>query len=290
MKIRYIGEPYLEINSNGTLTDVDLNGATEVVIPDTVTSIKDTAFLSCSNLTAAAIGANVRSIETDAFASCSEIRSVTIPQVVCSSRMSTFFPSAYESITNVVITEGVTDLGYRLFSGCTNMVSVTIPGSVNSIGIDAFKNCTRLATVHIADLAAWCGIAFGNTSYSADYASNPLLYSHALCLNGSVITNLVIPGGVKTIGDGAFCYCTNITTVTIPNGLTSIGMRAFSYCSNLASVTIPESLANVGQYAFYGCDSLGGVYIADIASWCDIEFAFDDMYGAAYTALSLIHI
>ena len=290
MKIRYIGEPYLEINSNGTLTDVDLNGATEVVIPDTVTSIKDTAFLSCSNLTAVTIGANVRSIETDAFVGCSEIRSVTIPQAVCSSRMSTVFPSAYQSITNVAISEGVTTLEYRLFYGCTNLVSVTMPSSVRRVEADAFLGCNKLAGVFISDLAAWCGIEFVMDSiYSSNNAANPLSYAHNLYLNGVPVSDLVIPEGVKSVSDMTFYNCTNILSVTIPEGVTNIGERAFSYCSSLTRVTISDSVKNIGQYAFFLCDNLEGVYITDLAAWCDIEFAFNDMYGAAYSANPLAY-
>ena len=290
MKIRYIGEPYLEINSNGTLTDVDLNGATEVVIPDTVTSIKDTAFLSCSNLTAVTIGANVRSIETDAFVGCSEIRSVTIPQAVCSSRMSTVFPSAYQSITNVAISEGVTTLEYRLFYGCTNLVSVTMPSSVRRVEADAFLGCNKLAGVFISDLAAWCGIEFVMDSiYSSNNAANPLRYAHNLYLNGLLISDLVIPEGVKSVSDMTFYNCTNILSVTIPEGVTNIGERAFSYCSSLTRVTISDSVKNIGQYAFFGCDKLEGVYITDLAAWCDIEFAVDEMFGAAYSANPLAY-
>ena len=290
MKIRYIGEPYLEINSNGTLTDVDLNGATEVVIPDTVTRIKDTAFLSCSNLTTVTIGANVRSIETDAFVGCSEIRSVTIPQAVCSSRMSTVFPSAYQSITNVAISEGVTTLEYRLFYGCTNLVSVAIPPSVRHVGGDAFLGCNKLVGVFISDLAAWCGIEFAMDSiYSSNNAANPLSYAHNLYLNGVPVSDLVIPNGVKSVGDMAFYNCTNILSATISDGVTSIGERAFSYCSSLTRVTISDSVKNIGQYAFFLCDNLEGVYITDLAAWCDIEFAFNDMYGAAYSANPLAY-
>ncbi len=204
--------------------------------------------------------------------------------------MSTVFPSAYQSITNVAISEGVTTLEYRLFYGCTNLVSVTMPSSVRRVEADAFLGCNKLAGVFISDLAAWCGIEFVMDSiYSSNNAANPLRYAHNLYLNGLLISDLVIPEGVKSVSDMTFYNCTNILSVTIPEGVTNIGERAFSYCSSLTRVTISDSVKNIGQYAFFLCDNLEGVYITDLAAWCDIEFAFNDMYGAAYSANPLAY-
>ena len=48
-----------------------------------------------------------------------------------------------------------------------------------------------------------------------------------LYLNGTLITDLVIPDGVTSIGDGAFYGCSGLTSVTIPDSVTSIGDYAF---------------------------------------------------------------
>lgn len=60
--------------------------------------------------------------------------------------------------------------------------------------------------------------------------SDPLKYAHKLLLNGTEITELVIPNSVTSIRNSAFHNCTNLTSVTIPNSVTSIGYGAFSNC------------------------------------------------------------
>ena len=49
--------------------------------------------------------------------------------------------SQRESIKNVIIKNGVTNIGYRAFYECTSLTSVTIPNSVMGVGGSAFTYC-----------------------------------------------------------------------------------------------------------------------------------------------------
>ena len=75
--------------------------------------------------------------------------------------------------------------------------------------------------------------------------------------------NVVIPGGVTSIGSSAFSKCSTVTSVTIPSGVTSIGSSAFHNCSKLSSVTIPDSVTYIGSYAFANCTALTSITIPD---------------------------
>lgn len=91
---------------NGILID----GTTcsgDVVIPDSVTSIGDSAFLECSDLTSIAIPNSVISIDELAFYGCSGLTSVTVP-------------------------DSVTSIGGDAFSYCSELTEITIPDSVTS--------------------------------------------------------------------------------------------------------------------------------------------------------------
>ena len=133
------------------------------------------------------------------------------------------------------------------------MTSVTIPNGVTSIGDSAFRYCDSLVAVHITDIGKWVAIDF------AGYDANPLYYAGNLYLNGELVTDLVIPDDVTSIGKYAFCGCDSLTSITIPDSVTSIGNYAFEGCSRLTSVTSGNGVTSIGASAFRNCTSLTSV-------------------------------
>ena len=61
---------------------------------------------------------------------------------------------------------------------------------------------------------------------------------------------VIIPSGVRTIGDRGFLSQTELTSVTIPDSVISIGTYAFFENYKLTSVTIPDSVTSIGDVAF----------------------------------------
>ena len=224
-ELRYDENNYKGLTTANIPASVTYNGTTY-----SVTSIGEYAFRDCSSLTSVTIPNSVTSIGNYAFLNCTGLTSVTIPN-------------------------SITSIGAYAFRDCSSLTSVTIPNSVTSIGDNAFHNCSGLTKVNITDIAAWCNIAFGNST------SNPLNNAKHLFVNDVEVTDLVIPNSVTSIGDWAFYECSSLTSVTIPNSVTSIGSRAFSGCSGLTSVTIPNSVTSIGSGAFSGCSSLTSVTI-----------------------------
>ena len=215
---------------------------TSVVIEDGVTSVGSYAFYDCEKLTSVTIPDSVTNIGNNAFEYCTELTSVTIPDSVTSIEYQAF--SVCTGLNSVTIPDGVTSIGEGAFSGCSELTSVTIPESVTSIGYEAFTGCWELTGVYIRDLAAWCSISFGDSS------ANPLYNANKLYLNNELVTDLVIPDSVTSIGDYTFPGYTGLTSVTIPDSVTSIGNNAFNDCTELTSVTIPDSVTNIGERAF----------------------------------------
>ena len=214
--------------------------------------IYSSAFRSCSSLTSVTIPDSVTSIGYEAFRNCTSLTSVTIPDSVTSIGEYAFYDCT--SLTSVTFGDGVTSIGRSAFSGCTSLTSVTIPDSVTSIGVYAFEDCTSLTSVYITDIAAWCNISFKG------YYTNPLYYAGNLYLNGELVTELVIPDSVTSIGDYAFGGCTSLTNIEIPDSVTSIGDYAFGGCTSLTNIEIPDSVTSIGKYAFYYCTALEEIY------------------------------
>lgn len=81
------------------------------------------------------------------------------------------------------------------------------------------------------------------------------------------LTSVVIPEGVVEIGSSAFSGCTNLASIVIPEGITSISCGVFCRCSKLSSISLPSSLITIGDHAFSGCAALQNITIpANVAT------------------------
>lgn len=121
---------------------------TSVIVPDSVTSIGTRAFYNCVNLVNVAIGKGVTNIGSGAFSGCSGVRRVIASQYVCNVErhsLYSIFPNAYSSITNIVIAGNVTGMAQGAFTYCSSLTTLTIPNSVTNVGNVAFYYCGNLS-------------------------------------------------------------------------------------------------------------------------------------------------
>ena len=213
----------------------------EVSIPKDVTSIGESAFSRCANLTSIIIPNNVTSIGSFAFMDCTSMTNITIPNSVTTIDQNAFVGCS--NLTDITIPNSVTSISYGMFSYCTSLRNVTIPNSVTSIDAEAFMACTSMTNITIPDSV---------TSIGAE--------TFRYCTS---LTNITIPNSVTTIDQNAFVGCSNLTDITIPNSVTSISYGMFSYCTSLRNVTIPNSVTSIDAEAFMACTSMTNITIPD---------------------------
>ena len=143
---------------------------------------------------------------------------------------------------NVVIPDGITEIGGGAFNFCSQIVSVEIPSSVEIIGNGAFYSCSSLETVDVPS----------SVTIIDEYA-------FAYC---DLLETVNIAEGVMIIESSAFYSCYALEFVNIPNSVTTIGSGAFMYCRSLVSVDIPSSVIFIDNGIFSYCYSLEEINVS----------------------------
>ena len=171
-----------------------------------------------------------------------------------------------EAEGDIVIPEGVTDIGDFAFHCCNKVTSVRIPNGVNTIGKNAFVYCD-LTSLHLPASVTkldfnrsgylYYSPFFGNSninSITVDEA-NPVYDSRNNC-------NAII----ETSANRLILACNN---TKIPDSVAIIGNASF-YCSDIQSIVIPKEVILIEDYALY-YGSISFVYIPDV----DIQIGFN---------------
>ena len=224
------GVPVVQINTNSFK---DCDGISNIIIPDSVTTIKSNAFTNC-NMTFLTIGSGVIIIENGAFYNCKSLTEITIPDSVVTlgdihSFNETTDHGVFEGctgITKINIGNGVQTIGTNCFKGCSNVVDWTFSSTIKEIGSEAFECCSNLTTFNFPETVTYVGgCAFQNCS-NLKYVklNNSLTTLPDYLFDNTSITNLDIPYSVTKISKNVLTINSrNVNTIiTIHNSDCSI--------------------------------------------------------------------
>ncbi|MBR2202592.1 MAG: leucine-rich repeat protein [Prevotella sp.] len=204
------------------------------------------------------------------FVNNEKVTNLVIPNGIKSVKNYAFYSA--KMLTSVKLSDSVEAIGTKAFYFCSGLKSVTWGKGVTSVGQDAFKECNNIERVNISDLKAWLSVDFGISSVYGSlgegiyrFIQNPLYYAGHLYLNGSELTDVVVPDGIETLWAHAFEGYTAITSLVIPDGVKDFKSRGYegstlSDCHNLRSVKIGAGLK---EMQILNCASLTSLEVGD---------------------------
>ena len=279
------------------ITSIIDKAVTEIIVPNYVTLICESAFSECSSLKQIVLpfvggsvktatetyqypfgyifgrfgytggtatsqyyyGPNTNELVSNSYYIPSTLRSVTITG---GNILSGAFYGCW-GLTDITLPNDITAIGGMAFRNCVNLKAITLPNSIVSIGNGAFSGCESLSGIEIPASVT----SIGSQTFRDCYA----------------ITNLTIPYGVTSIGSSAFDGCVKLTNITLPDSITVIGNMAFANCLELKSIRLPNGLTSISSYLFDGDRYLTSIVIPSSIKTVQIN-AFEDCYylGSVY--------
>ena len=287
--------------SNGVeITGCSNKDVTSILIPTSiggvdVVSIKPQAFSGMNKITEVVIPNSVTSIGEGAFYNCSSIESFTVPSVYsfytlgyyfgCSSDNIGLYQSQFssqytgytpKSLKRVTITNA-TGIGWYAFRSLSNLEEVILPNTITSIGAYAFENCSGIIELDIPETVKTIGAyAFNNCANIGKIIIPSGVTEIETCsfYGLSKITEIKIPNGVISIGESAFSGCAGVAELIIPSYCTNIGKKAFSGMNKITEVVIPNSVTSIGEGAFYNCSSIESFTVPSVYSFYTLGYYF----------------
>ena len=188
------------------------------------------------------------------------------------------------NLVRVTIADSVTQLGGDTFYNCENLSELTIPRNVEVIGDNPFANCPKLDLVNESP-----HFNFENGGLY-DRKMTRLIY---FAINHDS-EEVVLPGGLISIGKHSFYNCQNLRRIVIPKSVRIIENNPFSNLSRLRiennsphfihidgvlynktmstlfyyehgnelkELVIPEGVSIIGRHSFYNCQTIKTITI-----------------------------
>lgn len=264
---------------------------TEISIDESFFSIGEGCFFNCTKVSELVVPDTVTTVGKESFAHCYGIKTLTMPidlslapgafyntykiESLCFTKGRTgIMPEyqknaepfishpAYHSDSNIRTIEfgsGITHIG-PLYLGY-ELESVILSDSLVSVGDFAFRNCSQLTINGLPDSLTTIGEA-------AFYSCEKLLINNW-------------PQKLSSIGPWAFGYCESLTSV--PASLSAYPEACFFYCKSLNNLSILNPSASISEEAFARCDMLDSLTIPVDMTYPISAFGYTSFKNICFT-------
>ena len=223
-------EKICDVDDEGVIVRCLDNSIAELVIPEGITGIANSALRTATELKSVTLSDSVRKIGAFAFAFLKKLASVKFGKGLREIAMDAFTGTALPSLEG--LPEGLESIGSSAFEDCLSLTKIHIPSTVREIGDGAFCGNHILTGITVSE----------NNEFFSSVGGN--LYSK----DGSVLYR--------------YAPANKAASFTVPEGVVEIKKRAFSH-SPLGEIKLPRSLERICDEAFHFCLSLKSISVAE---------------------------
>ena len=228
----------------------------DIIIPNSVTEIKEFAFKNCSSLENITIGDDVASIGTEAFYDCKSLKNVNMSKSL--NKMGNGVFRNCTSLTSLIFPNNDIEIGEQCFSDCINLENITLSNKTTIIPANMFRDCKSLKEIFLPYTLEEIGpFAFAGCKNLKEInipksVSKIDYYAFQSC---ELIKNVSLCN-IKEISDGTFGLCKSLETVILPPNLISINHSSFYECTALKNINIHDNIKIINVDAFDGCEKI----------------------------------
>ncbi len=246
---------------------------TRLELPDSVTTIGESAFANCKELSEAILSTNITLLPEGLFSGCGNLQRLVLPFVGGN-------PNAEESVEGLfgfVFGDSEYDGGkqiYQIYGVLDGLLDLILPGLDMTL-----EESYVYLTEHQEEFDRLSNLFESNmNSFYIPTSLQDVTFwggevSSAACMmfekegddNFSPMENsflqITLGEAVTSIGSCAFSACSTLQSLHISNSVISIGHFAFAYCSSLKQITIPGNVTSIGLGAFFNCGLLDEITV-----------------------------
>jgi hypothetical protein len=255
-------------NTATSIYDSALNGCkglTSISIPASVTNIGNSVFANCTNLVSISIPANVSSIMSNAFSGCASLNEILVDasNIYYTQEDGVLFNKTKTNLIafpggktgHYMIPEGIFFIANNAFNSCEKLTGLTVSASLVTFPPSSINNCINLTEINVNN---------SNTTYSSH---NGVLYNKAATIlirvpEGKTGSANIVSGTI-TINANALYNCRNITEIVIPSSVIGIKTQAFSGCVSITELIIPNSVELLEGNSIKNCTQLETVVLSN---------------------------
>lgn len=269
-----VGTVLIHFNGSGTILNVphgiitiankvaECKDVRKVIIPDTVTTLCESAFYGYGNenIQEFVFTDSINEIGFQAFGVNKWTESFDNKPIIINNQLY----QVKNSESKVVIPEGITKICDRAFKQNKNLMAVYFPSTLKEIGKEAFSQCKNLSSIKwsegIERLKTECFKSCSNLTM-VNIPDSLIEIGRSAFNHCTKLTEVKLGKSVEIIGEEAFAGCNMLSNFQMNDRLKLILSEAFKECTALRTIKLPETLTEIGNGTFSECESIDNVII-----------------------------